>query len=563
MVDVPRTFVEALERLPAGEQRGFRFVTSTGDELFLSYDSLRREATRRAGLLAEAGVAKGDRVALVIPEGHDFVLSFLAAVIAGAVPVPIFPRATFKASSDYVDSVAHITEASGARILLSGAANAELVQPAKQRVPGLAEIAVTEALFTPERASASFAPPKIDSADLCFLQFTSGSTARPKGVMVSHGNLIANVTSFLGPHGLARRDDDVGVSWLPLFHDMGLIGFVLGPLVVDIPVVLLPTATFARGPRIWLETIHKHRGTITYAPNFAYSLALKRLKPKDVESLDLSCLRIAGCGAEPIHAETLRSFARALAPAGFKPEALLPSYGMAESTLAISFHPRGTPMEVDRVDSTALRKGHASPAPEAAADDSLEVVSCGVPFPDHELRIVDEQGQVLPERQVGQVLARGPSVCLGYFENPEATSASFPNDGFLHTGDLGYLADGKLHICGRLKDLIIIRGANFHPQDLEWAVSEIEGVRRGNVVAFSTPISGEERLVLAVECASFEASQVRARVAARVNEAFGLTPHHVATVTVGSLPKTSSGKLQRAKTRDLYIGQQLDEHAES
>lgn len=561
MVDVPRTFVEALARLPAGEQRGFRFFSSAGEELYFSYDSLRREATRRAGLLSQAGVEKGDRVALVIPEGHEFVLSFLGAVIAGAVPVPIFPRATFKASSDYVESVAHITEASGAELLLASEANAELVEPARTRVPALREIVLTEALFTAERDPGSFQPPEIHPTDLCFLQFTSGSTARPKGVMVSHQNLIANVTAFLGPHGLDRRESDVGVSWLPLFHDMGLIGFVLGPLVVDIPVVLLPTATFARGPRVWLETISKYRGTITYAPNFAYGLALKRLKPKDVETLDLSSLRIAGCGAEPIHAETLRGFAQALAPAGFRAEALLPSYGMAESTLAITFHPRGTPMAVDRVDAAKLRQGVVEGVGDEAGQEALEIVSCGMTFPDHEVRILDEQGQVLPERRVGHVVTRGPSVCSGYFENPEATQASLPGDGFLHTGDLGYLADGRLYLCGRSKDLIIIRGANFHPQDIEWAVSEIDGVRRGNVVAFSTPISGEERLILAVECASFDASQVRAKVAARVNEAFGLAPHHVATVTVGSLPKTSSGKLQRAKTRDLYIGQQLDEHA--
>jgi fatty-acyl-CoA synthase len=559
MLDHPRTLAEALFRLPARQERGFRFIGSEGTERYLPYAALREEALRRAALLAGAGIGKGDRVALVIPEGHEFVLSFLGVVLAGGVPVPIFPRATFKASADYVDTVAHIAEASRSQLLLAMESNAELVAPAQPRVPGLERLATCENLFASDLTVPGFAAPEIVPSDLCFLQFTSGSTSRPKGVMVSHGNLVANASAFLGPHGLDRRDSDVGVSWLPLFHDMGLIGFVLGPLIMDIPVVLLPTATFARGPRVWLETIHKHRGTITYAPNFAYSLAVKRLKSKDVETLDLSCLRIAGCGAEPIHAETMRSFARSLAPAGFKPSALLPSYGMAESTLAISFHPRDTPMRVDRVDPVALRGGEAVPS----SDGDLELVGCGVPFPEHELAIVDESGQPLPERRVGEIVTRGPSVASGYFENPEATHTSFRSDGFLHTGDLGYLAGGQLYICGRIKDLIIIRGANFHPQDLEWAVSEIEGVRRGNVVAFSAQIQGEERLFLAVECASTDASQVRAKVAAKVNEAFGLTPHHVATVSVGSLPKTSSGKLQRNKTRNLYLNQQLDEHPTS
>ena len=378
--------------------------------------------------------------------------------------------------------------------------------------------------------------------------------------MVTHANLIANATAFLGPHGLNRNADDVGVSWLPLFHDMGLIGFILGPLIVDIPVVILPTATFARGPRVWLETISKYRGTITYAPNFAYALAIKRLKQKDIESLDLSCLRVSGSGAEPIHAATLRAFASALAPAGFRAEALLPSYGMAEATLAITFHPLGSEIEVDRVDTQALARGEAVPSDAA---DAQELVSCGVPFPEHALYIVDDEGARLPERRVGEIIAQGPSVSRGYFEAAEASAESFAPDGSLKTGDLGYLADGKLFICGRKKDLVIIRGANFHPQDIEWTVSDLPGVRRGNVVAFSVPITGEERLVLAVECASSDAAGVCARVTARVNESLGLTPHEVVAVTIGSLPKTSSGKIQRGKARGLYLAGQLERHVSS
>jgi fatty-acyl-CoA synthase len=553
----PRTLIEALERAPADPARGFRFIGSDGTERAFSWAMMRRETERRGALLAGSGVQPGDRIALVVPEGHEFVLAFLAAVAAGAVPVPIFPRATFKASSDYVDTVAHIVEASGASLLLCMDANQALVAPAKHRAASLKRIATIEDIFSQEITLPALATPRIKPDDLCFLQFTSGSTSRPKGVMVTHENLLANTRAFLGPVGLDRRDDDIGVSWLPLFHDMGLIGFVLGPLLFDVPVVILPTATFARGPKIWLETISRVRGTITYAPNFAYALAVKRLKPKDLESLDLSCLRVAGCGAEPIHAETLRSFARALEPAGFKSTALLPSYGMAESTLAITFHPRDTPLAVDRVDPEALRRGEAVPT---SAADAIEVVSCGVPFPGHDLAIFDEAGNDLPERRVGEIVARGPSVCRGYFENAEATAESFPADGWLHSGDLGYIANGTLHVCGRIKDLVIIRGANFHPQDLEWAVSELEGVRRGNAAAFSVPVDGEERLIVAVECASGDASDVRQRVSARVAEGFGITPYAVVTVGLGSLPKTSSGKIQRRKARDLYQGGQLDEH---
>ncbi len=553
-----QTLTEALARLPKGEARGFRFVGSDGEERFFSYDSMRGEATRRASLLAAHGVKKGDRVALVIAEGHEFVLSFLGCVVAGAVPVPIFPRATFKATTDYVDTVTHIVEASRAELLLTMDSTRGLVEPVLERVESLRAIETTEALFASEHPAQPFVAPELDASDLCFLQFTSGSTSRPKGVMVTHGNLIENASQFLGPAGLDRRDDDLGVSWLPLFHDMGLIGFILGPLILDIPVVILPTATFARGPRVWLETLSKHKGTITYAPNFAYALAIKRLKPRDLEALDLSRVRVAGCGAEPIHAPTLRKFAEALAPAGFKAEALLPSYGMAESTLAITFHALGMEIVVDRVDPEALGRGEALPS---AAEDAIELVGCGVPFPGHELAIVDEAGRKLPERRVGEIVTRGPSVTPGYYENPEASADTFRPDGFLHTGDLGYVGGGQLFICGRIKDLIIIRGANFYPQDIEWVVSEIEGVRRGNVAALSVPIDGEERLIVAVECGSADASEVRARVIARVNESFGLTPHDVATVAIASLPKTSSGKIQRQKTRDLYLSGQLPRHA--
>ena len=553
----PRTLVEALSALPRGESRGFRFIGSDGNERYYPYEALESEALRRAGALQERGIVKGDRVALVIPEGHEFVLTFLAAVIAGAVPVPIFPRATFKATSDYTDTVGHIVSASGSRLLICMESNRALVAPAAEAREGLA-LAVVEQLFAASDTPSAFAQPAITPDDLCFLQFTSGSTSRPKGVIVTHRNLVANVTAFLGPHGLDRRDADLGVSWLPLFHDMGLIGFILGPLIMDIPVVILPTASFARGPKVWLETIAKYRGTITYAPNFAYALATKRLKQKDVDALDLSCLRIAGCGAEPIHAETMRSFARALAPAGFRESALLPSYGMAEATLAITFHDRGEPLHVDRVDGEALRRGEARASSEP---DALEFVSCGRPFPGHTLSIVDERGTPCPERQVGQIVVTGPSVAPGYYDHAEATAESF-RDAALYTGDLGYLAQGELYVCGRSKDLIIIRGANFHPQDLEWAISELDGVRRGNVVAFSTHLAGEERLLLAVECASSDASRVRTSAAARINEAFGLSPHEVVAVTIGSLPKTSSGKVQRNKTRELYLGGQLERHPE-
>ena len=551
------TLVTVLARLPRGDARGFRFFGLDRTERFFSYEAMEAEAYRRGRHLVALGLEKGERVALVIAEPHEFVLTFLGAALSGLVPVPIFPRASFKNVDAYVDVLSHILTTAKARVAVCMKANAEIVQRAKAQTPGLEHVLEVETAF--EGEAPAFAPRTITPDDLCFLQFTSGSTNKPKGVMVTHGNLVANATSFLGPAGLDRRESDVGVSWLPLFHDMGLIGFVLGTLVYDIQAVIMPTESFARSPGLWLETISKYKGTITYAPNFAYQLVTKRVKDKDLEKLDLSHLRVAGCGAEPIRAQTLIDFAAKFAPAGFKATALLPSYGMAESTLAITFHPLGTPLVVDRIDGEAMQRGEATPATDATKT-VLEVVGCGRGFPGHEVAVVDDAGQPLPERRVGQVVLRGPSVTKGYFENEEATNEAL-RDGWLQSGDLGYFADGHLFICGRVKDLIIIRGANFYPQDIEWIVGDIEGVRRGNVVAFSVLRDGTEELVIAAECGSTDAMRLRTEIPERVNREVGVVVSHVALVAVGALPKTSSGKAQRRKSKAMFEAKELQEHA--
>ncbi len=548
MQPLPNTLRDALDRVATRPGRGFRFIANDKTERYYSFAELRDEATRRAAFLQASGLVKGDRVALVIPEGHEFVLSFLGCVVAGLVPVPIFPQATFKAKQAYVEILQHITSAARAKLVLTSEA---MLPFFAEGFDGL-EARPVETCFTGPKPS--FTGPAIAPSDPCFLQFTSGSTARPKGVIVTQANVVANSRAFLGPAGLNRKDDDVGVSWLPLFHDMGLIGFILGTIVCDIPVVILPTPLFARSPGIWLETIQRFRGTITYAPNFAYALVAKRLKERDIAKLDLSCLRVVGCGAEPIRARTLIEFGEKLGPAGLKADSVfLPSYGMAESTLAVTFHQLGTPIRVDTVDPEALKRGEALPS---KSDEGIQLVSCGVPFPGHELGVIDEQGQMLPERRVGQIVTKGPSVSPGYFENPEATTAAF-GPGGLRTGDLGYIADGNLYVCGRLKDLIIIQGANHYPQDLEWAAGDLDGVRRGNVVAFSVMDDGIERLVMVAEAASTDAARVKHAIAQRINEHFGLNAWRVEIVPQGTLPKTSSGKPQRAKTKQLFESGEL------
>ncbi len=551
---VPPTLSEALRQLADRDQRGFVFVRPDGTERFCSFREIGIEAERRAADFHARGLVKGDRLAIAVPDPDEFVLSFLGAVMGGIVPVPISPQLSFKNIESYHDTVAHIANASGAKLLLTTTSTRQFVDPIVPRAPPLRCVVTVDELGKEDHGKVDV---RIDPTDLAFLQFTSGSTSRPKGVMVSHRNLAWNSESFM-IHGLAKDSSfDKGVTWLPLFHDMGLIGFVVGTIFTDIPVVFLPTASFVRNPRVWLDKIHQHRGTITYAPNFAYALVAKRLKDKDVADLDLSSLRRVGCGAEPIQANTLRDFAAKLAPAKFDPKAFLPSYGMAEATLAITFVPLSTGVRTDVIEKKSLEGGDAKPAASIEDDGAQELVNCGRPFPEHDVAIVDEAGNRLGDRQVGHIITRGPSVSAGYYQEPELTAEAFKagpdGETWLYTGDLGYTVDGEVFICGRLKDMIIVRGRNFYPNDLEWVVSELPSVRRGNVVAFGTVVDGEEQLVIAAEAFQSDAEALKQSISQAILASFSLATHDVVIVPQGTLPRTSSGKPQRRKTRQMYL----------
>jgi fatty-acyl-CoA synthase len=547
------TLIAAMARIPDAPESGMRFLGFGAEDRYLTYRQIYAEAGRRAAHLTGLGLKKGDRLALMMVEAHEFVMSFLGGVLAGIIPTPISPPMTTKGNDNFLAAAARIIDDAGAKALLATESSRTFAEQVLARASGGARLLTTETAFAGDPPP--FAPPRIDPSDVCFLQYTSGSTTSPRGVMVTHANLMANITAFLGPHGINGGPNDVAVSWLPLYHDMGLIGFILGPLVYIGPAVILPTTSFARDPRVWLRAIDKYRGTITYAPNFAYAQVVKRLRDQDLESLDLSCWRVAGCGAEPIHAPTLLGFAERLAPAGFRAEAFMPSYGLAEATLAVSIYPHDTALRIDRIDAEALKRGSAHPVAENNGRAS-ELVSCGFPLPAHQVAIVNEEGRALPEREVGEILVKGPSVAKGYFQNPEATTAAW-QDGWLRTGDLGYLADGELFVCGRSKELIIIRGANYYPQDIELTVRDLPGVKRGNVAAFSVNEGGEERLVILAEAGrefsiAREEQALRRAIATRIQEATGLEVHRVVLVPAGTLLRTTSGKLQRRKMKQLY-----------
>jgi fatty-acyl-CoA synthase len=579
----PRTIPQAIEEAAKAEPtRGYRFVPETGvpgfsapgmappspdgaagaqaSEASFSYAAVERISARFGGALQALGLRKGDRVALILPGNDDFVLCFLGAIRAGIIPVPIYPPVALGQLQPYLDNTRHIVAKSGARALVSTAKIKRMLGTVQAACPDLEQVVAIEGI---RESAEPLKGEKIALEDTAFLQFTSGSTSRPKGVTLTHANLAANIQCIM-VDGLRMTDDDVGVSWLPLYHDMGLIGFVVAPLFQRTPVVLLPPLLFLKRPVTWFQAVTRHKGTTSYAPNFAYALCVKRIKASELEGIDLSSWTRAGCGAEPIRPETLESFTEAFGRVGFKKEALIPSYGMAESSLAISFQELSQGMKTISVHGPTLwEKGEASLTPDDA-EDAVRLVACGREFPDHKIRVFDPNDAAsetpLPERRVGELRISGPSVMRGYWEDAERTRDSFAG-AFLKTGDLGFLHEGQVFICGRSKEVIIVNGRNYYPQDMEWEASKVGGVRKGNVVAFGArdPSGMErdrERVVIAFEVQEPErlghASSLLTEVRKAVQEGMGLTLDDVVALPPGALPKTSSGKLQRAKTRELY-----------
>lgn len=576
----PETLVQALEGAASADpSRGFRFVSDAGvpgfgdskdvgvSEASFSFAAIERASARYGGALQALGLAKGDRVALILPSNEDFILCFFGAMRAGIVPVPIYPPLGLGQLQGYLDNTRHVVAKSGAKALVTTAQIKRLLGTVQEACPSLDAVVAVEAIresHEPLRAQT------IRPSDLAFLQFTSGSTSRPKGVALTHDNLIAN-TRNIHTAGLRCDDHDVGISWLPLYHDMGLIGMVLAPLELKIPVVFLPPLLFLKRPVTWLQAITRHKGTISFGPNFAYALATKRVRERELEGLDLASWRVAGCGAEPIRPETLEAFADTFAKVGFDRRALLPAYGMAESTLAVCFTKLGEGMKTRSVDADVLfAEGRATPAREGD-DKALRLVSCGAAFEGHAIGVFAESdaesASPLPDGQVGEVRLRGPSVMTSYWEDSEKTREAFAG-GWLKTGDMGLLDAGELYICGRSKELIIVNGRNYYPQDIEWEASKVAGVRKGNVIAFGAQgTSGDrERVVVAFEVqdATVSPEQWKAhgqslglKVQKAVQEGLGLTLDDVVPLQPGALPKTSSGKLQRRKARELYETNEL------
>ncbi|MGE3648358.1 MAG: AMP-binding protein, partial [Reyranellaceae bacterium] len=389
----------------------------------------------------------------------------------------------------------------------------------------------------------------------CYLQFSSGSTRFPLGVDVRQDALMANIAGMTGESGLAVRAGDHANSWLPLYHDMGLIGFMLGPLSSQLAIDYLSPRDFARRPLQWLTLISQRRASITYSPSFGYDLTTRRAQTQALEDLDLSCVRVAGIGGDMIQHSVLRRFAERFGPAGFDPGAFTPSYGMAEVCLALSFGHRGDGFRIDDVDRALLSDERiATPVPES--ESSRAFVLCGLPLPGHAVEIRDEAGKALPERRVGRIFARGPSIMAGYFEAPEATADAL-KDGWLDTGDLGYWLDGQLVVTGRAKDLIIVNGRNIWPQDIEWSVEVLPQLRRGDACAFAIEAEDGAESIVVVVCAWPAKEDARIALSGAVQQVVKETVGVDCTVQLLSpsigLPMTSSGKLSRSRARTRYL----------
>jgi len=582
MLPWSRTIAQAIEDAAKTDPtRGFRFIpetgiaaagspatnsTASGSEVTFSFTAIERASSRYGGALQALGLKRGDRVALILPQAEDFVLCFFGAIRAGIIPVPIYPPLGLGQLQGYLDNTRHIVGKSGARALVTTAQIKRLLGTVQAACPALEEVVAVEGI---RESLEALRPEKISQDDVAFLQFTSGSTSRPKGVSITHANLAHNIRCIMELGLRIRPGEDVGVSWLPLYHDMGLIGFVLAPVMHQVSIVFLPPLLFLKRPASWFSAITRHKGTIAYAPNFAYALSVKRIREKDLEGIDLSSWRVAGCGAEPIRPETLESFSETFAKVGFRKEALLPSYGMAEATLAIAFTPVEQGMRTLTVDGPKLWEGGLVVPTADDSDDSVRLVSCGPKFEGHGVAIFDPDDlaseRPLDSGHVGEIRISGPSVMAGYWEDVERTREAFAGP-FLRTGDLGFLYDGNVYICGRSKEVVIVNGRNYYPQDMEWEASKVAGVRKGNVIAFGArdPSGIErdrERVVVAFEMQDADqperAHSVAQGVRKAVQEGMGLTIDDVVPVVPGALPKTSSGKLQRTRTRELYEANEL------
>lgn len=554
------TLPEALDYAAQGST-GFNYYDGRGELVAaLPYRALRAQARELALRLQKFG--RGSRVALVAHTHPDFAVMFYACQYAAMVPVPLPAAIHLGGREAYVRHLRQMLRDCQAVAAFAPAEFVDLLREAAQGVP--MKLAGTREQFMALPADTTLTEaPRPD--ELAYLQYTSGSTRFPRGTMIKQSAVLNNLEAIFN-HGFRLEPGDRFCSWLPYYHDMGLVGIVLGCVATQRSVDYLATREFAMRPRLWLKLMSQNRATISFSPPFGYALCARRLRPKDAEALDLSAWRVAGVGAEMIHPEWLQTFADVLSTAGFKQSAFLPSYGMAECALGVSFAPIGTGSQIDHVDAEHLSL-HGEARPVAVdAPRSSGYINCGRPLPGFEVEIRDERGALLPDRRCGRIFLRGPSVMSGYFGNVDATREALSPNGWLNTGDLGYRVEGNLHITGRAKDLLIINGRNIWPQDIELLAEQQPEVRPTDTSAFS--IAGEdggEVAVLVVQCRETDPAALTSlveRLQQAIYAEFGINCL-IELVPPHTLPRTSSGKLSRSTARKEFLERHAGERWKS
>ncbi len=542
---------------------GYNFYRGEKLHTAMPYSHLRKEAIQLAHRLCGLGVDRGGRVALVADTEPDFLTFFFACQYAGLVPVPLPAFVHMGGRRAYIDQLRRLLEICDAKIAFAPNSFIDFLTEAASG-QDLAFIGTAESFGELPKKMTTLRP--LAGEELAYLQYTSGSTRFPRGVMITQAALMSNLEG-IATYGVEIGQEDRCVSWLPFYHDMGLVGLVLVPMATQRSVDYLGARDFAMRPRQWLSLMARNKATISFSPPFGYELCVRRMRQEDVTEFDLSTWRIAGVGAEMIRPGPLKDFARVFAPCGFKENAFLGCYGMAECTLAVSFAPLDCPPEVDHVDGDRLVHYKEAVSVDCVQSDTTAkartFVKCGIPLPQYEIEVRDAEGRVLPDRHCGTLFVRGSSVMRGYFGDAEGTRAVLSPDGWLRTGDIAYLVSDTIVITGREKDLIIIKGRNIWPQDLESLAQAQQEVRTGDAAAFSVSgPKGDERAVMMIECRETDVTKRKElvrRLNALILEDLGIDCL-VCLVPRNTLPRTTSGKLSRSEARRKFLerfGEQL------
>ncbi len=549
-----RTIVDVLINLSGQTRTGARFVRRNGAAEFYPYRDILASAQAAAVGLQKRGIKPGDRVALILPTGKGFLDAFLGCQLAGAVPAALYPPIRLGKLDEYFERTRQMLSKIGARLLITDARVRKLLGPVASGVECLeAAIDVNDL----DADGAQWRPPEVHPDDPAFLQFSSGSTREPKAVIMTHRSLIANLEMMASAfRSIPDADPEKGgVCWLPLYHDMGLVGCMLSGVYYPATVTYIPPEDFIVQPALWLKTISRYKAIISPAPHFAYRLCYSKIRDQEMEGVDLSSWRLALNGAEPIEIEGMRLFQERFSKWGFKPQAMTPVYGLAEAGLAVTFSDLATPPLVTEFDRELLATSNT-----AAPGHGRPLTSVGKRLPGLDVQIRDDNNQAVGDNLVGKIVVRGASITPGFFNDPELTQAAI-KDGWLDTGDLGFFHEENLYIAGRAKDLIIIRGRNYAPQEIEDLLFNVPGVRTGCSVALSASVGseGEQLIILAEKDLRLKVAEEEliAAIGERILAGLSLKPYLVQILEPGTLPRTSSGKFRRADALRMFLAGEL------